>query len=370
MPEPHWVDVLIDGQPVPFHQWPAGSDYEAVAADVEDLRILTCIDALEAHAAEHEKVIGRGKPVKVELSIELDRDKLFPWESNVFSIGIYQHDDEPYRADFSINTAIGVQPHALREAILAAISGTGFELYYIEATGEERPTFEEDGWHRWTCQVSAFPEHARFSDLFALRDRISQAVFLMQDVVSTPYLALRMVQLGQAQALLGARESEWLECKSAAYELKSVHEMLWKHELAEDVAQFANTEVGGLLLIGFRTKRKSGVDTIEKITPVPASDARAQTYRDVLRQRIHPPISRLLIEAYPWEAGQIICIYVPPQATENYPYLVAGSTINGRYIKAGITIVRREGDASIPITAQEIHATLAAGRALLRGNTS
>jgi hypothetical protein len=77
----------------------------------------------------------------------------------------------------------------------------------------------------------------------------------------------------------------------------------------------------------------------------------------------------LLIEVYPWDRGQIVCIFVPPQNSENQPYLVSGSIVQGRYIRAGVTIVRREGDASIPITAEEIHATLAAGRALLRGHT-
>jgi len=183
----------------------------------------------------------------------------------------------------------------------------------------------------------------------------------------TPYLALRMIQLGQAPALLGHEESEWLECKSFAYEFKKIHESLWKHELAEDVAQFANTESGGLLLIGFHTKRKAGIDTIEKITPVPASDTRLQAYRDILRQRIHPPVGRLLIESFPWNGGQIVCIFVPPQKYENQPYLVSGSVIQGRYMRSGVTIVRRQGDASIPITAEEIHSTLVAGRAFLRG---
>ena len=73
------------------------------------------------------------------------------------------------------------------------------------------------------------------------------------------------------------------------------------------------------------------------------------------------------IESYPWNDGQIVCIFVPPQKYENQPYLVSGSVIQGRYMRSGVTIVRRQGDASIPITAEEIHSTLVAGRAFLRG---
>jgi len=172
MPEPKWVDVLVDGEPIRFHQWPSGADLEAEAAEVEDLNIGTCIKALEAHARHYRKVVDREESDKIELTIILDHNKLFPWENNVFSIGIYRPDDEPYCADFTLNTAIGVQPHALREAILTAISGTGFELYYLAASTSERPAFEEDGWHIWTCQeansliITVFGEEKEASDSF------------------------------------------------------------------------------------------------------------------------------------------------------------------------------------------------------------
>jgi hypothetical protein len=216
------------------------------------------------------------------------------------------------------------------------------------------------------CHVSSFPEYATFKDLLSLRQRLSRAIFLPHDAITSPYVALRTIQLGQAQALLGCQESEWLEAKLCAYELKGNHESLWKHELAGDVVQFANSDGGGLLVIGFHTKRIAGVDTLDKITAVPAADARLQSYRGILRHRIHPPISELLVEAFPWEGGQIVSIFVPPQRDENRPYLVSGSIIRGRFLNSGITIVRRQGDASIPVAVQEIHATLVAGRAFLR----
>ena len=244
---------------------------------------------------------------------------------------------------------------------------THFSLAALEPATHETPLIEEDGWHEWTCIVSGFPKEVTVKDLLSVRDSLSQAAFLPHDAITTPYLAFRIIQLGQTQNLLGCQESEWLETKSFAYEFKNIDESLWKHELAEDVVQFANTDSGGLLVIGLRTKRKAGADTIHKITPVPPSDTRIQIYTDVLRKRIHPPISRLLIESYPWNDGQIICIFVPPQKHENQPYLVSGLVIGGRYLKSGITLVRRQGDASIPITAEEVHSTLVAGRAFLRG---
>jgi Putative DNA-binding domain len=366
MPEPEWVDVEIIGRNIQFLLWPAGTDFEVDASDVEELNIKICIDALKAYSSRIEAVIARDEAIRIDLFVRLDAKK-FAWEKSFFGIAINQTRDGAYVAQFPVITAIGSHKQELREALLPVIEGTGFTLFDLEEVEYETPLIEEDGRHNWTCEVSVIPEDETFKDLFLLRDNLSQAAFLHLNAIETPYLALRMIQLGQAPALLGHEESEWLECKSFAYEFKKIHESLWKHELAEDVAQFANTESGGLLLIGFHTKRKAGIDTIEKITPVPASDTRLQAYRDILRQRIHPPVGRLLIESFPWNGGQIVCIFVPPQKYENQPYLVSGSVIQGRYMRSGVTIVRRQGDASIPITAEEIHSTLVAGRAFLRG---
>lgn len=366
MPEPEWVDIGIAGRNIQFLLWPAGTDFEVDASDVEELNISICIDTLKAYSARIEAVIARNEAIRIDLFVRLDAKK-FSWEKPFFGIALNETRDGVYVAQFALITAIGSYKRELREALLSVIEGTGFTLFDLEEVEHEFPLIEEDGRHNWTCEISLIPESATFKDLLLLRDDLSQAAFLHLNAIETPYLALRMIQLGQATALLGHEESEWLECKSSAYEFKKIHESLWKHELAEDVAQFANSESGGLLLIGFHTKRKAGIDTIEKITPIPASETRLQAYRDILRQRIHPPVSRLLIESFPWNSGQIVSIYVPPQKYENQPYLVSGSVIQGRYMRSGVTIVRRQGDASIPITAEEIHSTLVAGRAFLRG---
>ena len=62
-------------------------------------------------------------------------------------------------------------------------------------------------------------------------------------------------------------------------------------------------------------------------------------------------------------------IDVPPQPEELKPFLVHGAIVDGRVEGTFISIVRRRGEASIPMTAPMIHAQIAAGRALLRGDT-
>lgn len=53
---------------------------------------------------------------------------------------------------------------------------------------------------------------------------------------------------------------------------------------------------------------------------------------------------------------------IPPQPEEIKPFLVSGAIVDGAFI----SIVRRRGEGSVPTTAQEMHSTLVAGRALLR----
>jgi hypothetical protein len=64
----------------------------------------------------------------------------------------------------------------------------------------------------------------------------------------------------------------------------------------------------------------------------------------------------------------LISIDIPPQPEELKLFLVHGAiTAEGDTEGAFISIVQRRGEGSIPITAPMIHASLAAGRAFLRG---
>jgi hypothetical protein len=74
----------------------------------------------------------------------------------------------------------------------------------------------------------------------------------------------------------------------------------------------------------------------------------------------------LTIELVVHGDGMLVVVSLPPQPEELKPFLVHGAIVDGAVEGAFISIVRRRGEASIPITAQSIHATLAAGRALLR----
>lgn len=125
----------------------------------------------------------------------------------------------------------------------------------------------------------------------------------------------------------------------------------------------------GLVVVGARTKSVPDGEIIRSITPMRPLGRTAQRYRAALRNHLYPPVEGLRIEVIPRQEGELVLLEIPPQPEELRPFLVHGAIVDGRSQGAFIGIVRRDDDISIPTTAASIHATLAAGRALLRQGT-
>jgi hypothetical protein len=179
--------------------------------------------------------------------------------------------------------------------------------------------------------------------------------------------ALDLLRAGRPDLLIGLFESPWLEAKGLGYDLSDDHGRI---ELAQDVARFANSDEAGLLVIGLRTRKRNGSDVIAKVTPSPDAFDAARYHR-AIDAKLFPPVQGLLVHDLPvhlpdGRSGHILAIYVPRQPEETKPFLVHGAIVQGKVEGAFITIVQRRGEHSVPVTAATIHATLAAGRALLR----
>ncbi|MFI9640270.1 helix-turn-helix domain-containing protein [Micromonospora sp. NPDC051925] len=173
----------------------------------------------------------------------------------------------------------------------------------------------------------------------------------------------QLLRSGNAQALVGVRESRWFEVKSSAYELGEGS--MGRIELAQDVARFANSD-GGLLALGFRTKNRGEGDTVVKVTPLHFPANSAARYRAIIDSTVYPPIDGLTISRVPVEGGFLLVIEVPRQPESGKPYLVHGAIVNGKYEGSFFSVVRRRDENSIPVNAAAIHAFLAAGFQILR----
>jgi hypothetical protein len=194
-------------------------------------------------------------------------------------------------------------------------------------------------------------------DALALLDAVDSGSFGREQVAD-------LLRGGHAEALVGQAEGPWLEAKRQHYDLTSLP---GKIALGQTVARFANAEEGGIVVVGLETRATvAGDDVIRKVTPTPHDPRIVRRYQHVLHDRLYPPPDGLRIERVAQPDGDIILIDIPPQPEELKPFLVHGAVVDGKVEGAFISIVRRRGDGSIPVTAPMIHATLVAGRALLR----
>jgi hypothetical protein len=201
-------------------------------------------------------------------------------------------------------------------------------------------------------------------DLYVLAEQII-ALFSAADTGELSHeTALELIRGGHAILLVGYPESDWLDVKSDHYDLSSDR---GKISLAAAVARFCNAEGGGIVLVGMDTKRIPGGELIKSVRPVPIGAQTLRRYRQVIENRLFPFPYAMQLDAVETSPGEgLVIVSVPAQEEELKPFLVHGAFVDGRVEGAYISIVRRSGEDSIPISAQQIHSTLAAGRALLR----
>lgn len=204
------------------------------------------------------------------------------------------------------------------------------------------------------------------ADLYLVAENAMQLCDAFAESAVTRETVANLVRGGAAHLLVGQPEGNWLDAKSQEYDLTILD---GKISLAQAVARFCNGEEGGLIVVGAKAKKVPGGEVITNVGGVQASSGRDVRYRQVLDYHLYPPPLGLKIDLVPVEDGlSLIVIDIPPQGEEFKPFLVHGAIRADKRTEGSfISIVQRRGEGSIPITAPMIHASLAAGRALLRG---
>jgi hypothetical protein len=172
---------------------------------------------------------------------------------------------------------------------------------------------------------------------------------------------LRFLDAGDFDALIGAVETAEVDFKRSPYRLNEASEAF---ELAKDVTALANTETGGILVVGFQTRspEESGLDTVETVHPF----ARSLFDRDQWLAKVHQL-------AYPTVVGLdavfkpsaddpdrgVAVIVVPAQAAESRYFVVAKQFVSDDGAPGwmiGLSV--RSGDRNRLLSIGEIHALL------------
>jgi hypothetical protein len=101
-----------------------------------------------------------------------------------------------------------------------------------------------------------------------------------------------LLRTGFAQSLVDQAEGQWFDAKREPYRLDDT---LQKFELAKDVAAFANTVNGGIIVVGARTRRLHDEDVVQAITEIPLHLVNRGSYRHIIADRVHPQVEGLEI---------------------------------------------------------------------------
>jgi hypothetical protein len=160
---------------------------------------------------------------------------------------------------------------------------------------------------------------------------------------------------GKPAELIGLAESGWLDVKGGIYDLS---DRVKADELAKDVAEFANAETGGLLLVGFGTRKDHDQEIIDELRPVPRALVDLDRHRKLIRERVLPPPRNLTVE---WiDCGNdtgVLMIDVPAQPLTSMPHVVSGPA-RGR---DSVAVPMRDGDGTQWLQQAEMQRLLAAG---------
>jgi hypothetical protein len=164
---------------------------------------------------------------------------------------------------------------------------------------------------------------------------------------------------GRPEELIGLHECSWLDVKSGIYLLDKPG---GAEELAKDVAAFANAKNGGLLLVGYATRKEQDGEIVESVRPVPRDRVDLDRHRKLIRDRIIPTPRDVLIDWIDCGEGKgILVIDVPVQPSARLPHVVAGPSKSAESSQISVAIPIREGDATAWLSQSESQRLLSAG---------
>jgi hypothetical protein len=221
---------------------------------------------------------------------------------------------------------------------------------------------ERPPWWELTIAFDSVPDHWAIGQLYDYMFTLSVRVQLVgRDHADASTLVQALKQVGPSP-LLDRSESQWLEVKSR-YNRGSKQD---RFELALDISSFANSDDGGLYVLGCEEVD----ERVTRFTPVGDGDAVAKSIVDGLNDRVIPQIVGLDVFLLPIEAGHIVCVHIPPQPASARPFVVHGASI-GESVKTNyVSIAERRGARKYVRDARDIYLWIKAGQAFIANSAS
>lgn len=296
-------------------------------------------------------------------ALELGDDWLLAAQSNPFDA----HNPEMHRnvaffpmGDRRIDVLVqmdGLAPDADR-AFERAIGDALAPL--LERWGARMGRVRHDGpWGEWvTVRLELATAGRRGADILRFAGDVRALLTALRQGPLDLQAARDLVVSGFGGTLVGLREGVWLDAKSSPYRLDVEAQ---KYELARDVSAFANAQ-GGMLVIPATTSLGRNGEVIESVSAMDLELIDVRQTRAVLADWVYPAIVGLEVETYETSPGRgQLMIHVPPQPSENWPYVITAAALGERIRRTALTICVRH-DADIRhVDAATIHRLLNTG---------
>jgi hypothetical protein len=136
-----------------------------------------------------------------------------------------------------------------------------------------------------------------------------------------------LVRTGYAHVLVNQSEGPWLDGKHSV----ALQTDKQKLEFAKDVAAFANSPHGGLIVIGAATADTANGDVIRSVRDIDLTTVNVPQMRAIVRERVFPTIEGLDIRAIDHGSDRgVVMVHVPPQPVSRTPFLVGGAVVDGK----------------------------------------
>jgi len=166
---------------------------------------------------------------------------------------------------------------------------------------------------------------------------------------------------GDLRALLGLRESIWLDVKSGVYPMDKPK---GPEELAKDVAAFANTADGGLLVVGFSTRKQHDEEIVDDLSPVSRHLVNLDKYRQIITTRVIPALRDVTVDWIACDADLgVLVIDIPAQPRSSQLFAIPAPTGTAEVSKTAVSVPIRNGDGTTLLRPHEIQHYLGLGLA-------
>ena len=183
-----------------------------------------------------------------------------------------------------------------------------------------------------------------------------------------PSTTLDLLRAGRWNLLVGQPESQWLDAKREPYDRKKPH---WQYEFAKDVAAFANSDAGGLIVFGLTASDRGDGEIITGRHFFPLEQINRQAYRSMIARLVYPRVVGLEIERIEIEeagAGAGIAVVVVPSQPESArPFLVHGLVQQRDVLGSHILLPYRHEDETRSLDPAALHARIRLGEDVLAG---